>query len=190
VPKNRYAVFAAIALCGCAIDLTTKSWIFAKLGFPASEPIWLWPGIFSLETSLNEGALFGMGQGWTFVFAALSVCAGVGIVVWLFAFKAARELWLTVALACVMAGILGNLYDRVGMPGLAWPYADKHHARGDHVYAVRDWLHFQCPWFDWPIFNIADSLLVCGAGMLVLQSFRKEAPGDSPAAVKQSPAGA
>jgi signal peptidase II len=47
---------------------------------------------------------------------------------------------------------------------------------------VRDFLHFKLPaiGFDWPVFNIADSLLVCGAGLLVLHAFRQ--PKDAPSA--------
>jgi lipoprotein signal peptidase len=40
------------------------------------------------------------------------------------------------------------------------------------VLAVRDWIHFTLPGvIDWPIFNLADSWLVIGAGILLLSSF-------------------
>ena len=88
---------------------------------PRPGPIWwLWPDVFGFQTSLNEGALFGMGQGMVPVFAALSVVAALGILYWLFCLGAARDWLLTVALGCVTAGILGNLYDRLGLPGLTW----------------------------------------------------------------------
>ena len=124
------------------------------------------PGIFSLTTSLNEGALFGMGQGMTLVFAGLSLLAAAGIFYWLIFAGAGRDLWLTVALALIMAGIGGNLYDRLGLPGLVWHAPDPR--AGLPVYAVRDWLHFQIQsiGFDWAVFNLADSMLVVGAVML------------------------
>ena len=82
---SRIAWFFAIAVLGCAADLATKSWIFDRLGMPGTHPPWvLISGIFSLTTSLNEGALFGFGQGMTLVFAGLSVLAAVGIFYWLF----------------------------------------------------------------------------------------------------------
>ncbi|NCX98048.1 MAG: signal peptidase II [Planctomycetia bacterium] len=44
------------------------------------------------------------------------------------------------------------------------------------LYAVRDWIHVTIPGvIDWPIFNLADSWLVIGAGMLLLASFRSPA---------------
>lgn len=167
-----------LAGAGCALDLATKDWIFAKLGMPDLEPparpIVLWEGVFSLTTSLNEGALFGLGQGMTMVFAGLSVLAAVGIVYWLFFAGAAWDWLLTIALGSIMGGIFGNLYDRLGMPGLVWSAAPR---RGEAVYAVRDWLHFRIDdaqgrmIFDWPVFNIADSLLVCGAALLLWNAF-------------------
>ena len=61
-----------------------------------------------------------MGQGFSLLFAALSMGAAIAILVWLFAVGAARDWLLTIALAIVMIGILGNLYDRLGLPGLLW----------------------------------------------------------------------
>jgi signal peptidase II len=107
------------------------------------------------------------------VFCVLSLLAAVGILYWLFVRKAARDVGLTVALAAVTAGIFGNLYDRTGLHGLKWHVPGR---EGEPVYAVRDWIHFQLGWFDWPIFNIADTLLVCGAAVLLIYAFR---PADS-----------
>src|SRR5689334_2315518 len=110
VPRTRYVVFFAIAIGGCALDLWTKHWIFGRLGMPGGDAIWLWKPYFSLATSLNEGALFGWGQGKGMLFSCLSVVAALGVIYWLFIGQAARDRWLTIALACVMAGIFGNLY--------------------------------------------------------------------------------
>jgi signal peptidase II len=77
-----------------------------------------------------------------------------------------------VALGCVTAGILGNLYDRLGLPDILWP--GRIAEIGQPVHAVRDWILVR--WDDrwtWPNFNIADSLLVCGAIALVLNALRK-----------------
>ncbi len=175
VPFSRYAVFGTIAVAGCAADLLTKHWIFERLGYPPRRVDWLWQGVLSLETSLNEGALFGIGQGLIWLFATLSIVAALGIVIWLFYARAAMDWLLTIALGMVTAGIFGNLYDRLGFPRLRWPYPTATgRVKGDAVYAVRDWIHFQTPWFDWPIFNLADSFLVCGAGLLMWHAFRQD----------------
>jgi signal peptidase II len=165
VPWNRYLLFFAIAIAGCLVDLATKRWIFDRLGFPGPT-WWLWQGHVGFQTSLNEGALWGIGQGWVVVFSSLSVIAAAGILVWLFRGKAARDLHLTIALGCITAGVFGNLYDRLGLPGLTWPPNHPLHPLGGRVYAVRDWILVVIFGYHWPNFNIADSLLVCGAALL------------------------
>jgi len=170
IPKSRIVLFVVLAAIGCSLDLATKSWIFGRYGTQAAagpDPIVLIPDVFGLTTNLNEGALFGVGQGKSILFAGLSIVAALGVSIWLTIGGAGRDRWLTVALALIMAGILGNLYDRLGLPGLKWPWPDPR--EGQPVYAVRDWLHFRFPVIhrDWPIFNLADSFLDIGAGMLI-----------------------
>jgi signal peptidase II len=172
-------LFLLLAIGGCALDLWTKDWIFAELGMPDTHRPWvLWEGVFSLTTSLNEGALFSIGQGFALGFAVMSIAAAIGISYWL-AFKGAiRERLLVVALGLVMAGIGGNLYDRLGWHGLKWHWPVER--IGQPVYAVRDWLHFCLigndgqVLFNWPVFNLADCFLVVGAGLLFIQSLKSE----------------
>src|SRR5262245_22431961 len=172
VPFSRVALFLGLVAAGCTADLATKGWIFNKLGIQSpraphqADPIVLVPGVLGLTTSLNEGALFGLGQRMTPVFATLSVVAAIGILYWLIVGGAACDGWLTIALGLIMGGIFGNLYDRLGLPGLVWPAF--HERAGEPVFAVRDWIHFQIEaiGFDWYVFNLADSFLVIGACML------------------------
>ncbi|HEV3005502.1 MAG TPA: signal peptidase II [Pirellulales bacterium] len=168
VPTSRYIVFSLLAVFGCLADLTTKTWVFAWLGPPQQRnPWWLIKDICGFQTSLNEGALFGMGQGKVWLFASLSVVASVAIVYWLFIVKAARDRSLTVALGLVAGGIFGNLYDRLGL----WTMPGQPNQR---FHAVRDFILFQYRDWVWPNFNVADSLLVCGAALLVWHAFRAE----------------
>jgi signal peptidase II len=185
VPISRYFIYLAIALGGCAADLATKETMFRWLGLPApfvdstnpanmerwsGDPShnhvwWLWSGHVGIETSINTGALFGLGAGYWWLFAGLSVLALLGILTWLFIYRAAADRWLTVALGCVTAGILGNLYDRLGLWDTAGLLKQFHHG-------VRDWILVRySPEWTWPNFNIADSLLVTGAIMLVVHAF-------------------
>lgn len=169
VPWSRYAVFLALTCAGLAADLVTKAWVFSW-PTPLGEIYWIVPGYFGFQSSLNEGALFGMGQGQVGVFAAISIVAAIAIPVWLFVWRAARDWWLAITLGLVMGGVLGNLYDRLGLPGLRWAYPEER--IGEPVYAVRDWILIQASdaW-RWPNFNIADSLLVAGAILLFLRAW-------------------
>ena len=183
VPASRYAIFGLLAGGGLAADLYSKHVAFERLGYPHGQsPPWFdiegWTS-FRLYTSFNEGALWGLGQGFTWLFASLSVLAAAFVLYWLFARGAAHSIWLTVSLALVMAGTLGNLWDRLGL----------HHYvtdGGQRIYAVRDFLLFTfgpARW-PWPVFNFADVFLVTGAVALVIQSLAAEdsaASGEQPA---------
>lgn len=177
IPANRYVVFSLIAFCGLAWDLWSKSAVFAALGCPGRAS-WTWTAgdlvAFTLQTNFNHGALWGIGQGWTGAFALLSAVAVVGILYFLFVLGHARSKWLTVALAFVLAGALGNLFDRMGLHGLL-------DDSGARIYAVRDFLYFRFfQTFDWAIFNFADTYLVTGAIMLVIHSLWSEDPLPAP----------
>ncbi len=167
LPFNRYVVFFALAGVGVGLDLLTKKLVFAQYFDPTKMGVkhWWIDGVFGIETSTNGGALFGMFQGGSTWLAGLSIIALIGIFVWLFVYRMAHSVYLTIALGLVTGGILGNIYDRMGFGFVSsYPEAIKYH--------VRDWIHFRLngvPLFDpWPNFNIADSLLVCGAIMLFL----------------------
>ncbi len=131
---------------------------------------WVWPEYFGFQRALNEGAVFGIGQGMVWLFAAISVVALVAIPVWLFRFGAAADLWITLALALISGGVVGNLYDRVGLHGLDWQILRPDRA-GEPVYAVRDWILMQLN--DnrrWPNYNLADAFLVCGAALAFVRT--------------------
>ena len=182
LPANRYLCFFGIVTAGLWWDLYSKHWAFETLGFPLGKEdwfTWLWGNnVFGLMTHFNKGALWGVGQGHTGVFAALSVAAAIAVLYWLFVKGAAESWWLTISLALIMAGTLGNLYDRLGLHGLRDP------RDGGVIYAVRDFLYIEI--INWPIFNFADSYLVAGAIMLVIQSFRGE-PAPAPASTEVRP---
>ena len=176
-PNRGWPLFLAISVAAAALDLVTKAVLFSTLGMPGEKPpIVIVPRVLALETNLNEGALFGMGQGMGKVFATISCVAIAAILTAVSRPSTRHDPWLVVALGLITGGIVGNLYDRLGLPGLRW------HAPlgrvGDPVYAVRDWIHFAVEGIiDWPIFNLADTWLVIGAGLLVMLSFiAKPAP--------------
>ena len=105
---------------------------------------------------VNQGALFGLGNqhavAANYFFALVSVVAGVAIIGFSFRPGTARDRWLCLSLGLILAGTLGNLYDRIVFQG------------------VRDFLYYYYL-VDWPVFNVADCCLVCGAFVLLGQAF-------------------
>ena len=164
-PMSRYLLFSCLTIIGAGLDLWSKQVVFAWRALPGQKDVyWIIEGYFGIETAVNIGAVFGIGGGKGMLFAGISVVALIGIGVWLFHFGAAESKWLTFALGCITGGIFGNLYDRLGIwwkPGYPEEWKS----------GVRDWILWQASdeW-KWPNFNIADSLLVTGAIMLVVQS--------------------
>ena len=146
---------------------------------PASglRPLQTWSG--PTMPYVNKGALFGqrvtdwlgLGPNYKWVdnlfFSAVSLLAAVGILVWGTRPAVARDRWLTTALGLILAGTLGNMYDRMVFDG------------------VRDFFDFHL--INWPVFNVADCCLVVGAGLLLLQAVFVPAepaePAEKPAAV-------
>jgi signal peptidase II len=167
VPLPRWLLFWSIALGGAVFDLVTKTLVFARIGPPPSPPISLIPNVLELHTSLNSGALWGLGRNLkhsSLIFAALSVMAAVAICYYLLVKRAASDARLTAALGLIMAGALGNCYDRLML---------------GHV---RDFVHFHVDpiGFDCAIFNFADNMLVAGAIILMLLALRPEPPRPHP----------
>ena len=174
LPVSRIVLFLLLAAVGLSLDLWTKSYMFNNyfvpelmfIGRSQNVPWWV-DGIFGIQCSTNPGALFGFGKGYSFVFAIISLVAIAGIGIWLFWFKQAQDRWMNFALGLITGGILGNLYDRIGLGYKSdYPVEIKDN--------VRDWILFRLegvPFFDpWPNFNIADCLLVTGAIMLFLHA--------------------
>ncbi|SIO01524.1 signal peptidase II Aspartic peptidase. MEROPS family A08 [Singulisphaera sp. GP187] len=170
---SRWILFWSIALGGAAFDLVTKAIVFNHVGPPGSRPVSLIPNILELHTNFNRGALWGFGRSLpnsSLVFAGLSVIAAVAILYYLFVYGGAADGWLTAALGLIMAGALGNCYDRVVL---------------GHV---RDFVHFHVDavGFDCAIFNFADNMLVAGAIVIMLLAVRTEQPEPPKASLESS----
>jgi signal peptidase II len=195
--KPRYALFLAPLAIVAIADLVTKHHIFARY-YPKAgqahggEVVWWLDGILGIQTSTNPGALFGLGSGYSWLFAGLSVVIFAAVLVWLFMLGGAKDRWLAFAFGLICGGIIGNLWDRTGLG-----YVE---GRPEEIrYNVRDWILFRLegvPFFDpWPNFNIADAGLVVGAIMLFLHAFifptphptRKEGGDANPASIQPPP---
>jgi signal peptidase II len=134
-----------------ALDVVSKAVVVAKLADHA--PIELLGGFLKLQLTRNPGAAFGMAGSATLVFSAVAVAV---VVVIARAARRLRSLGWAITLGLVLGGALGNLSDRLlRSPGPL---------RGRVVV----WIELP----HWPIFNVADSAIVCGAVLAVLLSMR------------------
>jgi lipoprotein signal peptidase len=177
-------LFWALALLGLLADQASKYGVFRWL--QNDEPYLVVPGYFQLEVRHkpngdpegNQGALFGLGRDHgdiaNWLFAAISVIAAGAILYWSTRPAALRDWVLCAALGLILAGTVGNLYDRVVFHG------------------VRDFLHVNYGGnlpgreYDWPVFNVADSCLVCGAILLLAQAAFSRTPAEKPALEMQA----
>lgn len=136
-----------------ALDQWTKQLIAARLS--EFESIVLLP-VLEFMRLHNEGAAFSFlsdASGWQrWLFIALGIGVSLGIFVWLVRLPSRGQSVLAAALALVMGGALGNVIDRVLL--------------GHVVDFIR--VHYQ-QWY-FPAFNVADSAITIGAGLLILDS--------------------
>ena len=101
-------LWCVVAL-GLGLDLWSKQWAFHTLRQGGHLP--LIPNVLEFHVTLNPGALFGLGRGQTGLFVLASLLA-LALVLWMFAQCPAKR-WLTqIALGAILAGALGNMYDR------------------------------------------------------------------------------
>ncbi|MBD2835732.1 lipoprotein signal peptidase [Metapseudomonas lalkuanensis] len=122
------------------------------------------PDYFSWTLAYNTGAAFSFladSSGWQrWLFALIALVVSGVLVVWLKRLKP-EETWLAIALALVLGGALGNLYDRVVLGHVV-----------DFIL-----VHWQNRWY-FPAFNLADSAITVGAVMLALDMFKAKKSGE------------
>ncbi len=149
-----FIIFALIAL-----DQITKYIVLAKLQ-PVKQVV-LINGFFNLTYVENRGAAFGAMQGARWFFVILAVIVTVAVAFYYYKMeKTKQNLWLRVALVMIVGGTVGNVIDRF--------------FRG----FVVDFLDFIIFGYDFPVFNVADILIVIGtlilAGYILLADIKRE----------------
>lgn len=143
-------VYFLIALVLFLIDQGTKYLIATKLVLGEQIPV---IGDFFLITShRNRGAAFGILENQRWFFIVVTVVVLTGIVWYLLKIKKSDNKLLPTALSLVLGGALGNFLDRL--------------VSGEVV----DFLQFNFGSYTFPIFNVADSCIVIGVAMIVLDS--------------------
>jgi len=186
---------AAIALFLCLTalllggDLLLKAWSFQTVaGQPVQlnelaiqhpdlfwaryqhEPTPLIPYALNLQLTTNPGMVFGLGKGGRWVFVVVSVIATVFICV-LFIRSRASAWQLHIALAFILSGALGNLYDRIRFSlvrDMLKMFPDVHFPFG--VRWPGDTTGELWPW----IFNLADVALIIGVAMILVMTLAQD----------------
>lgn len=141
-----------VSLVVIALDFATKQAMLATFR-PGEEKVIL--PFFSLVLAFNPGAAFSFladAAGWQrWFFSAVAIVASV-VIVWLL--RKGGTPWYCMALALILGGALGNVWDRL-TTGL-----------------VVDFLLFHWRGWAYPAFNVADSAITVGAVLLIADSFR------------------
>jgi|SRR6185437_97199 signal peptidase II len=158
IPRpRRVGLFVAVATAALGLDILSKLLVVANLESRQS-PDRILGGAIYLDVARNSGAAFSLGTGFTIV---LTLIAAAVVLIILRTASRMRSIGWAVALGLVLGGALGNLVDRVfRSPGVG---------RGHVV----DWISAFGPnGQHWPIFNIADSAICCGAVLAVILALR------------------
>lgn len=141
------------------VDYVTKAAASNLLDYGTANSIEVL-SFFSFTLQHNEGAAFSFladQGGWQrYFFTGIALVVSVGLMVWMRRLKCSEQ-WLACALALVLGGAIGNVYDRMTLS-----------------YVV-DFLHFYyTPWeFNFPAFNVADISISIGAFMLAVDAIKE-----------------
>lgn len=150
--KTGQLVWLWLSVLVIVLDQASKHWFEHNLSL--YEQIVVIPDLFSWTLAYNKGAAFSFladQGGWQrWFFALVALVASVVLFVWMKRLKNHERL-LAAGLALVLGGALGNLYDRVVLGHVV-----------DFIL-----VHWQDRWF-FPAFNLADSAITVGAGILIL----------------------
>ncbi len=156
--KRKYWVLLIFCVGILLLDQWTKSMVVEKL--PLYHRVEVIQGFFNLTHVRNTGGAFGIFGGQksstgSLVFVIVSLIA-IGAIIFLFIKIKESERTLALSFSLVLSGALGNLIDRLR-------YGE-----------VVDFLDFHLSDYHWPAFNVADSAICIGIGLLALELLRRD----------------
>ena len=141
-----------ISLVLFIIDILIK--ILVKTNLNVFETITLIPNFFNITYVINDGAAFSILEGKQLFLSILAIVV-LGLLIY-YLFKEKLNNYKVIYYSLIIAGILGNLFDRIVYHG------------------VIDYFDFKLFNYDAPIFNLADSFIVIGVGLIIIEVIRKE----------------
>jgi signal peptidase II len=154
-----YRAGLSVAAVVVVVDQLTKLWILGTIDAGTGVAV---TAFFNIILTFNTGISFSLFQSpiWgRWVFSILALAVVVGLAIWL---RRAQTRWLAIALGGVIGGAVGNTVDRIVHGG------------------VVDFLDFHVAGYHWPAFNAADSAIVVGVVMILVEGlfFRRNAAVD------------
>ena len=166
--QRRYILFALVAVLTVAFDLWTKAWAWDAVRPPDGKAIEVIEHVFYFRYGFNTGAAFSFLRDSAFArpFFIVVTLFALGYMGWMVRSMPTKRGYGFAAVGLIVGGALGNLYDRLTR-------LDMVHIKGEltESYGVVDFLQFYYNWEEgkyWPIFNIADSALCVGVGLLLI----------------------
>ena len=167
--KLRDLILPVVALVVLVADQASKAWVTANIPLNTTlDVIAPLRGIFVLTHITNSGAAFGLFPQLSIVFTFVALAVSVAIVFYYRSIPAGQWL-LRLSLGLQLGGAIGNLIDRLRFGSVT------------DLFYVRFW----------PVFNVADSAIVCGVALLMWHMIRTppkpEATAESAASPPDSP---
>jgi signal peptidase II len=146
--RNGLLMAAAVLV----VDQASKYWILNGLDLPALGSVAVLP-VLNLTMVWNHGVTFGMfnglGRAGPMLLTAVAIAVVVLLGVWM---RSTERVRVELALGAIAGGAIGNVIDRLRFG------------------AVVDFIHAHAFGWSWYVFNIADAAIVCGVGVLLLDS--------------------
>jgi signal peptidase II len=156
--SRKLTILLAVLGLGLGLDVLTKALVLEHI--PLGSRVIVAPGFFNLVHVHNTGSVLGLLGGLPAMFSRIFFIGTNGVVIAVVAilwWRLPTESWLTaLGYSLIMAGALGNLVGRLRLGG------------------VVDFLDFSWGRYHWPAFNVADSLILLGAGLLIYVILKEE----------------
>lgn len=166
--KKKYIILLVLTLSFLILDQWTKHLVHGSFAWGESRPVV--KGVFSLTYVRNSGAAFGIlhkaPPHLRDPFFIVVPLVALFVILFLFVRLPSNQLLTATALSLILSGAIGNLIDR-----LRFGY-------------VIDFLDFFIKDYHWPAFNVADSCIVVGVGILFVQSFFQAKTENNPFGTK------
>lgn len=143
-------IYYVIAIIAIIVDQLTKYWI--ATGMERGDQISVIGNFFLITSHRNQGAAFGILQNQRWFFVVITLIVVVAIIWYIQKVKSQPDKLLPVALSLVLGGAIGNFIDRARM--------------GEVV----DFLQFNFGSYTFPIFNVADSCIVVGVALIIIDA--------------------